>query len=130
MGWDEQQAWGEERQLRSSDANWCLRLFRTRGSCLQYSYSTASREAGKRCICENPAVAELKDHYRVWSNATLGRVLTTEPYNATSERIEALREVTTSLGLALHVVKQGVWTDGVPMLVIAQPEITREMLNL
>jgi hypothetical protein len=129
VGWDEQAAWAEERGLWLRDVHWCPRVVFERKSCVRYVLGEKSREAGKRCVCEDPAITLLADHCRAWRNYEVGNVLTTEPYNATEENIAAFREVVEGLGLVLWVTK-GVWSDGIPMLIVTNTDVMAEMLKL
>jgi hypothetical protein len=130
MGWDEQQAWITERGLRAREAYWCPRLLVPKQRCIRYSLGEKVRAKGKRCICEDPAIEALKDHSRVLHSARTRHVLTTDPYNATEERIEALRESVKTIGAIVRVHDGNVWADGVPTLIITAWDVTSEMLRL
>jgi hypothetical protein len=60
---------------------------------------------------DRPASGRLLDHARTWLTPLGGRVMTSEPYNVTPERIAALREWCAAVGFALEVGERspGIW---------------------
>lgn len=138
MGGEEQQRqtmWGREHNLRDTYATgwWCPRTITRRGCYMPYAKKRMVEGVEVLCVCHHPAMLAVRDHQRTWlysGKLVKARVLTTEPYGPPPGTVEPFRELMGTMGLVVYETGDSPWTAGTEVLVIAQPEVTREMLNL
>lgn len=134
---DRQTTWAREHSLDMLE-DWQTCPMRVAGKqCHVVSNSSVKRQFGElwlQCVCQHPAVRALKDHERVWSYLKTGKprviVHTYEPYSASPEQVNALREVVQELGILIWETGESAWEDGTNILVLARAEVTAEDLGL